>query len=415
MKEMVSNLTSERKLFIGDFDSYSIIRYGIVPNQLNYLSTIGLLLFDRLMLPAAFFWQSPQMQKLLIKLQPAMNNGQVLPVIRDYETTTDIRDYFDRRMDESEKLGQIEVFNMPELASEIAKPESRIYVKLMEDIGTYAHLDQNSIRDIYIRKWTDDLENHTDINSLRLLIAQSSLSIIESPIVVNALLECTLNPQFSRASCIDTIQKLIPKGKCQDLMIERASWLYLKSNAEAYGCGMYYSYDPYNGMIYMDNLNLLGQTLGIFGLTKETIMQLSIYDILQIKSSTEYSRFICAYRDLISKICVEQNRLVSEIHKNISNEMKKEARLATYYNVFTILHNISGSIFLALVANHFSNSNISTPLLIGSGATTVVSTVIKRIDTVAKAMESQNFNDFKNYIITKQYVQSISSRTGVIF
>lgn len=415
MIEMVSNLTSDRKLFIGDFDSYSIIRYGISPDQLNYLSTIGLLLFDRLMLPAAFFWQSPQMQKLLFKLQPAINCGQVLPVIRDYETTTDIKDYFDRRMDESEKLGKIEVFNMPELASEIASPENRTYVKLLEDIGTYAHLDQSSIRDIFICKWAADLENHTDINSLRLLIMQSSLSLEESAFTVKALLDCTSNPQFSRASCIDIIQNFIPKGRCQDLLIERTSWLYLKSNAEAYGCGMYYSHDPYNGMIYMDNLHLLGQTLGIFGLTKETIMQLSIYDILQIKTSTEYNRFICAYRDLISKVYAEQDRLVSTIHLNISIEMKKETRLAAYSRVFTTVHNISGSIFLALVANHFSESNISTPLLIGSGSAAVVSTVIKRIDAVAKAMESQNFNDFKNYIITKQYVQSISSRTGVNF
>ena len=388
---------------IFNYDSYTIIRYGIPSEQLFFLSKVGLLLYDRLMLPAAFFWQSPAMQSLLLKLEPAIANGLILPVIRDYETTIDIRDYFDRRMDESEKLGKIKVFQQPALASEIASPQNNRYVKLLEDINTYAHLDQNSIRAIYVDNWRNDLTNHFDINSLRLLLAQSSIPSDQLPLITEVLLDSTTNPQFSRASSIELIQKIIPRGRCQELLTERTSWLYLKSNADAYGCGMYYSRNPYNGMIYLDNLQLLAQTLGIFGLTEEIISQLSIEDILRVKVSPEYRRFINAYRNLISTVYSEQDRIVSQINNRILFEIKKETHLTALYNALNIIQSTSSSFFMALVANHFSGSSISIPLLIGSGATTIVSSILRRIDAVNNAIESRDFSNFQNYILAEKY------------
>lgn len=414
MRQLVSNLNNDSKMFLGDFDSYTIIRHGTTFDYLYNLSKVGLLLYDRILLPAAFFWQSPVMQQLLLQLEPAIANGIMIPVIRDYETTTDIRDYFVRRMDESEKLGKLEVFQQPELASEIASPENEPYVHLLEDINSYAHLDRNSIREIYIDNWDKDLDNHFDVNSLNLLITQANIPIDHIQPIKQQFLAASAHPQFSRASCVDLIQQLIPEGRCRYLLTERASWLYLKSNADAYDSRIYYSHNPFNGMIFEDNLRLLAQTLSIVGITEDVISQLSTAEVLRIRISPEYQRFIIAYRDLISKIYVEQDVIVTSIRNSIAREMKKESRLLRLYRVLNFIQSGSVNFFMSLLGNHFSGSDVSTPLLFGSGSAAAVSAMIKRIDSVNKAMESCEFTNFKDYIVTNQYKKILTTQTGLI-
>lgn len=414
MRQLVSNLNNDSKMFLGDFDSYTIIRHGTTFDYLYNLSKVGLLLYDRILLPAAFFWQSPVMQQLLLQLEPAIANGIMIPVIRDYETTTNIRDYFVRRMDESEKLGKLEVFQQPELASEIASPENEPYVHLLEDINSYAHLDRNSIREIYIDNWDKDLDNHFDVNSLNLLITQANIPIDHIQPIKQQFLAASAHPQFSRASCVDLIQQLIPEGRCRYLLTERASWLYLKSNADAYDSRIYYSHNPFNGMIFEDNLRLLAQTLSIVGITEDVISQLSTAEVLRIRISPEYQRFIIAYRDLISKIYVEQDVIVTSIRNSIAREMKKESRLLRLYRVLNFIQSGSVNLFMSLLGNHFSGSDVSTPLLFGSGSAAAVSAMIKRIDSVNKAMESCEFTNFKDYIVTNQYKKILTTQTGLI-
>lgn len=414
MRQLISNLNSDQKIFIGDFDSYSIIRHGTTLDSLYTLSKTGLLLYDRILLPAAFFWQSPVMQRLLMQLEPAIANGLMMPVIRDYESTTDIQDYFVRRMDESEKLGKLEVFQQPELASEIASPSNSPYVHLLEDINVYAHLDQNSIRDIYIDNWDKDLDNHFDVNSLNLLVSQANIPIDHIQPIKQQLLAASSHPQFSRATCVELIQQLFPEGRCRNLLIERASWLYLKSNADAYGSKMYYSHNPFNGMIFEENLRLLAQTLSLVGITEEVLSQLSTNDVLRVRISPEYQRFIVAYRDLLSKVYAEQDAIVTTIQCSIAKELKKESRLIILYKALNFIQCGSVSLFMSLVGNHFSGSDISTPLLIGSGSAAAVSAIIKRIDSVNKAMESCEFTNFKDYIVTNQYKKVLTTQTGLI-
>lgn len=414
MRQLVSNLNNDSKMFIGDFDSYTIIRHGTTFDYLYNLSKVGLLLYDRILLPAAFFWQSPVMQQLLLQFEPAIANGIMIPVIRDYETTTDIRDYFVRRMDESEKLGKLEVFQQPELASEIASPENEPYVHLLEDINSYAHFDRNSIREIYIDNWDKDLDNHFDVNSLNLLITQANIPIDHIQPIKQQLLAASSHPQFSRATCVELIQQLFPEGRCRNLLIERASWLYLKSNADAYGSKMYYSHNPFNGMIFEENLRLLAQTLSLVGITEEVLSQLSTNDVLRVRISPEYQRFIVAYRDLLSKVYAEQDAIVTTIQCSIAKELKKESRLIMLYKALNFIQCGSVSLFMSLVGNHFSGSDVSTPLLIGSGSAAAVSAIIKRIDSVNKAMESCDFTNFKDYIVTNQYKKVLTTRTGLI-
>lgn len=296
---MVSQLKNYKKIFIGDFDSYTVIKYGLSVDHLLFVTKIALLLFDRILMPAAFFWQSKEMDMLRCYIESAIESGIILPVIRNYESTTDIQDYFERRIDESIKIGNIEVFNQPELASEIANKQHSKQVNALKNLGVFAHSDQISVRDSFRAAWESDLKNHTDISSIRLLLYQSHLTDEQIAKNILELLSATQHPQFSRASCIEKVQQIIPPGHIQDLIKERVSWLYLHSNAVSYNSKFYYSKNPYKGMIFEENLLLLLETLNIFGITKEMINQLSIEEILHLRSTIEYKEFIYAYREIL--------------------------------------------------------------------------------------------------------------------
>ena len=61
MKLFLSDVKNDSRLFIGDLDSYTIIENGFVKEQLNFKIKLGLLLYDKILLPAAYFWQSKPM------------------------------------------------------------------------------------------------------------------------------------------------------------------------------------------------------------------------------------------------------------------------------------------------------------------------------------------------------------------
>ena len=60
---------TDTKLFLGVFDSFMIIQNGLSVEHLERSAKYGLLTHDKLLLPAAFFWQSEQMACLLDKIK----------------------------------------------------------------------------------------------------------------------------------------------------------------------------------------------------------------------------------------------------------------------------------------------------------------------------------------------------------
>ncbi len=409
MRQFVSDLNKKEKLFIGDYDSYSIIKYGISLDNLLYLSKLGLLLYDKLLLPAAFFWQTEDMAQLLFRIEAAIEQGSVLPVIRNSESTIDIQDYFEHRIEESAQMAYMSVFNQPELASEKAGKHNEKYVKALKQINSFAHLDVGSIREQFANNWRNDLTNSFDVNSLRLLIAQSNIPAENILQIHQILLRESESRLFSRAYGIEAIKKVIPCGKCQDKMVERVSWLYLKSNADAYGGAFYYSKQPDNNMIYEGNLILLSHTLTVFGLTKELINSMTIEQILKIRSTPEYINFIKSYRDLLKNVYMKQEDIVSIIKKKINTQMSKEVFWNKIFKPLETIQKLSANAFISLLVNFCSGSPVTKPV-IATGTATVVSSVLMKIDTINKYMNSNAFVDFKNYIFAKKYEETIITR-----
>lgn len=413
MREMLSELCHYEKIFIGDYDSYTIIKYGFSLNHLLIVTKTALLLFDRILLPAAFFWQSREMDALRCYVEGPIENGIILPVIRDYESTTDIQDYFERRVDESQKLGAIEVFKQPELASEIADKRHIKQVKILNNLGKYVHSDQRSVRDSFRMAWNSDLTNHYDINSIRLLLYQSSLPEEQIAKDIMILLDEAQHPQFSRASCIERVQQIIPPSRIQDLIRERISWLYLQSNATSYGSKFYYSRNPYNGMLFEENLLLLMQTLDVLGITKEILNQLTISDILCLKSTPEYNNFIKEYREILNSMYLKQNNIIDVLRKKLAWKLRREQAEISIYKKLGFLQNCSSTIFLGLLVNHFSGSVIDAPILVASGMTSIVTFILRKLSFFNKHMQTAAFYNFKNYI-AEQYQRDCEKHLGGI-
>lgn len=361
MRRFLSEFNHSKSIFVGDYDSYTIISQRPSIDDLLTTAKMALLLFDHLLMPAAFFWQSKEMTRLMKYLEEPIAYGLILPVIRDCDTTNDIYEYFQRRADESQKIGKIEAFQQPELASEIADKSHRPVVKQLERLNTYAHSDRKSVRDAFTAFWISDLNNHTDINSIRLLLYQSQMPEPELSGVLIALLDEAHYPQFSRASCVERIQKLFPAGRLRDLIVRRTSWLYLKSNALSYDSKFYYTYDPYNRMLFEENLSLLTQTLEVFGITKKLISQLTILEILQIKESEEFHHFIATYRRLVDASYCRQSDIVERLKKTIVGEMRKEKWISIIYKKLNFLQATSMSVFLGLLVNYFSGNMTNPP------------------------------------------------------
>jgi len=414
MQRFLSEFNHRQSIFVGDYDSYTIISQR--PSFDNLLTTakMALLLFDQLLMPAAFFWQSEEMSRLMKYLEEPIACGFIIPVIRDCDTTNDIYEYFQRRVDESQKIGDIEAFKQPELASEIANKSHTPVVKRLESLNTYAHSDRKSVRDTFTDLWISDLKNHTDINSIRLLLCQSQMSEPKLSGVLEVFLDEARYPQFSRASCIERIQKLLPEGRIRDQIVKRTSWLYLKSNALSYDCKFYYTYDPYNRMLFEENLLLLTQTLEVFGINKNLISQLSISEILQIKESEEFHQFIVTYRRLVDASYRRQCDIVDRLKKTLTGEMRKEKWISGIFKKLQFLQATSTPVFLGLLINYFSGSTIDTPMWIATGTASTVPAVIRYFASLNHDVEAKPLSDFKEYIIAGKYQNYYDHRLGVL-
>ena len=412
MREFISDLHSHSNLFIADYDSYSIEKYKTTPENLLYVTKIGMLLFDHLLLPAAFFWQSEEMAQMMLRLEDAIACGVVLPVIRNSKETRDIVDYYEHRMEESQKIQDIPVFSQPELATELADKTDAQNVHQLHRLNSIGHLDDTSVRSIYAKKWLTDLDNSPDINSVRMLIAQSNMPSEQKTAIQYGLKEIAEHPQFSRAYCINFIQQNVSTGRIRTLLEERASWLYLRSNADAYQSRFYYTHDPYNGMVFAENISLLASTLSKFGLTKEVIATLSIHDILKIKSSTEYQSFIAVYRSIVENTYTQQETIVEKLQKKISREFHSEGIRKQLYKSLSMIQNCSGAMFVGLLVNHFSESTINIPVFVATATGALVPNIIKHFEILNQYMAQKPFLDFKDYIIGKKYREQMLCKLG---
>lgn len=126
MKFLASQTKDRQKLFFGDADSFTLIHQKIPRETVLRELKLSCLLYDHVVLAAAYFWQSNTMRSLMPHVETFIQNGDLLPAIRDYSQTSNASDYLERRIEETSVFAnQSPIYRIPAIASEIAKPEQR--------------------------------------------------------------------------------------------------------------------------------------------------------------------------------------------------------------------------------------------------------------------------------------------------
>ena len=152
-----------------------------------------------------------------------------------------------------------------------------------------------------------------------------------------------------------------------------------------------------------------------FGINNQMIRFLSIEELLRIKYSPEYLNFIISYNDLVENIYYEQINLVEKTNKRINAMLLQENIKRRIWSKLSAIYGISGTIFIGLIVNYFSGSDINNMALGVSGGTAISSYILKKIETVNKSISNTSFYDFKEFIIKEEYKKKMqTSINGVI-
>ena len=415
MRTSISNLKTENTAFIGDYDSYTIENHHYDKKYLERITKIGLLLFKKILLPAAFFWQSQELESLISSFSPAIEEDILLPVIRDYSSTTDIKDYYERRLEESGKISQNTLTN-DAFKSELATANNKKTAEVLNEYKKYVHVDGKSVKNIFMNKWVSDISYNSDFNSIRLLLYKSGIRDDKLDIVTTSLLTINGAEVFSRKTCSEVIENILaPNRQLIDKLINRTSYIYLKATAEAYESSFYCTYDPYNGSIGTTNISLFSRILKLFGLDYDFIDKLSISEIVKIRNSQEYKVFIIKYLSIINEMKIEEDRIYYNLEANFIREFKSESENMRIIKLLNCVRVMSVEYFMGVLVELLKTSDFSSvaQLIWPSGVVAIAggtaAILQKKFDNINKAFDKMALLDFKEYMI-RNYKAKVDKR-----
>lgn len=416
MEKFLSSYSRGSKIFLGDTDSYTIIQNGFTEEDIIFKIKVATLLYDVVFVPAAYMWQSEQMKEVMYKIQALILTENVLPVIRKSKETRDIRDYFEKREDETKDLKKMDVYKIPSLASEVATQSNKKDMMFLYKLNCCMHLEDKSVKEEFINLWKKDLTGSVDVGSISMLLCQSNIDINQYNLLLTTLRNDVNYEKFSRSVVIDSILKLSLSQNVKEALQKRISWLYLKANAQASGSDFYLSRSADDGLVYNSNLNIYIQLLRNFGIDANMLKSLSIEEVIRIKNSPEYLNFIVGYHQLVDSVYTEQWNIIERLDKQINYRIQTEKVKRAMRSTMLAIYGASGTIFLSLLANYFSGSTIDKSLWGIVGSTAVLSSVIlKKVERANKLISQTSFLDFKDYIIREEYRKRMQENiNGVI-
>lgn len=415
MEKFLSSYKDYKKIFLGDTDSYTVVQNGYTEDELIFKIKMATLLYDVVFIPAAYMWQSEQMKEVMYKIQPLILTENVLPIIRKSKETRDIKDYFEKRQSETKDLKNMEVFRIPSLATEIADSDDRKDMLFLNNMNCCLHLEEKSVKEEFIDLWKNDLSNNTDINAISMILYRSNIDFSLYKVIIHELKNDVDYDNFSRSTLIDYILKLNISQNVKLVLQERISWLYLRANAKASQSDFYISKSAENKLVYKANVEMYIELLRNFGINKRMIQSLSVEELLRIKYSPEYLNFIISYNDLVENIYYEQINIVEKTNKRINAMLLQENIKRRIWSKLSAIYGISGTIFIGLIVNYFSGSDINNIALGVSGGAAISSYIFKKLEIVNKSISNTSFYDFKEFIIKEEYKKKMQrSINGVI-
>jgi hypothetical protein len=396
MKIFASQTQDKQKLFFGNADSFTLIRQQIPKETILRELKLSCLLYDHVVLAAAYFWQSDSMRSLIPYIETFIQSGDLLPAIRDYSQTSNARDYLERRVEETSIFAnQSLIYKIPAIASEVTRLDQLPTANELNRIGTFFHMDLESIEDIYRRLWIDDILTNKNPSSLYNLII-----LVISPedhfCVTNSLKKISNKQHFSRSIIASCILELRIAKEAKKLFVQRASALYLLSNAVAINgdllvgsrtLSLSYNYqNGFLGPLSKANADLFLKVLELCGLPTSTFDQMSDREILALKSSEEFMNFRDLYSNLVNKSRNIQNDLATEIIQRFSNVNRLEREKRGLIRVLSTLEYISSGVFVNTLSSILiPGFQPAVPaVILGSGIAASISFFLKKIQEIQK-------------------------------
>ena len=415
MEKFLSSYKGESKIFLGDTDSYTIIQNGFTEEDLIFKIKVATLLYDVVFIPAAYMWQSEQMKDVMYEIQALILTENVLPVIRKSKETRDVRDYFEKRENETKDLKGMEVYKIPSLASEVATKDNKKDMLFLDKLNCCMHLEEKSVKEEFINLWKNDLINSTDMDSISMILCQSSIDITQYKLLLSTLKNDVDYEKFSRSVLIDYILKLDLSPYVKEALQRRISWLYLKANAQASQSDFYLSKAADNVLVYNANLKMYTELLRNFGIDERMLKSLSIEELIRIKCSPEYSNFITCYNQLVDSVYIEQWNIIEKLNKQINSKMYRENVKRAIWSKLPAIYGVSSTIFVGLVVNYFSGSTLNKAAWEITGGVAALSGILNKLEMLNKSISQTSFIDFKDYIIREEYRKKMQKNiNGVI-
>ena len=408
MDKFISSYTEQRTIFLADTDSYTVMKNGFTEKDLIFKIKIATLLYENVFIPAAYMWQSEAMSEVMYKIQSLILTENVLPVIRKTKETRDIKDYFEKRQSETSILKNLDVYKVPELSSEIASEDNKSDMACLHSMNICLHLEEKSVKDEFISLWHKDLINSLDINSISGILYQSNIDSTSCKTIINELKNNVDYENFSRAILIDYVINMGLNDSVKCKLEERISWLYLKANAIASDSDFYISQNMSDLSVYKANLSIYAELLSNFGITNNVINTLTCEDLIRIKASPEYIKFISYYIQIINDIYVEQEDIIEKANQRIDSIIGKERLKKGVISKMAGIVATSKTVFMGLLINHLSGSSVNMPVFLATGGISVFDELVKRFEMLNKVFEKTSFFDFKEYILKKQYKEKMN-------
>jgi hypothetical protein len=415
MEKFLFSYRDNKKIFLGDTDSYTIVQNGYTEDELIFKIKMATLLYDAVFIPAAYMWQSEQMKNVMYKIQPLILTENVFPIIRKSKETRDVKDYFEKRQSETKNIKRMEVFKIPSLATEIADVNDRKDMLFLNNMNSCLHLEEKSVKDEFICLWKNDLSNYTDFNAISMILYRSNIDYTDYKAILHELENNVDYDNFARSTLIDYILKLNISNNVKLMLQERISYLYLRANAKASQSDFFISKSVENKLVYKANLDIYIELLKNFGIDERMLQALSMEEVLRIKHSPEYMNFIIGYNELVDNIYYEQTNIVEKTSKFINTMLVRENIKRRFWSKLSSIYEISGTIFVGLIVNYFSGSNCNNIALGISGGVAISSYILKKLEILNKFILSSSFADFKEFIIKEEYKKKMQvSINGVI-
>lgn len=405
MEKFLSEYENKMKLFFGDTDSFSILENNFTVKEISRNLLLSALLYDVVLFPAAYTWQSEIMSEVIHRNQALIISERVLPVIRNYSITRDVKDYYEKREEETAKQKNLEVFKDPSLNSELVKKENRRDMEFADGLNTYMHLEDISVKEAFIKLYKKDIEDIYDDKSIYTIINKTGCSIEQNEAYRRLLLDGVDYEKFSRSTVIDYISTLRFRENIEHKIRSRVSNLYLLANAIAANADFYISIDDNVETVKYSNLHMHKRILEAVGITSCILDKMTATDVLRIVTSDEYKIFIAHYRDLIRDIQNTNSMNVEMLKTTLDRKIYIQGMAEPFYKAASYIGTVSTSVLVGLLVNWISGS-LGNWLILGIGATSglaIANRVLDKIKQMNFYVSSVGYFKFKEYIINGIY------------